>query len=279
MQIDRIAGALGARVEGINVLTETDPKVWAQIRANLVEHSLLVFPKQDLDPVTMETFGSKFGPVMKPEWVTRANFAPENENVFVLSSRPERMRYAGSTWHSDYSFTEKPADLSWIHLHTVPSVGGDTAFASTQAAWNALSPRMQAYLDGLIAIHDNAHRHKLQYMADDAPLSRTELQQLPPVKHPLVRTHPQSGKKSLYVSEALVERIIGIPPRESDTILRFLNEHCAQPQFGYRHAWSAGELVIWDNRNTNHTAVQDFDNQEVREGYLASGFFTADLDK
>ncbi|NNF77073.1 MAG: hypothetical protein HKN05_03500 [Rhizobiales bacterium] len=104
---------------------------------------------------------------------------------------------------------------------------------------DALSPRMQAYLDGLVAVHD----------------------------------------KALYVSETLVERIVGLPPRESDATLRFLHEHCTLPQFGYRHAWTPGDLVIWDNRSTNHTAVQDFDIREIREGYLASGYFTADLDK
>ena len=279
MHVKRIAGALGAKIEGVDVLNEPDPAVWHAVRTALVEHSLLVFPNQNLDPVTMETFGENFGPVLAPTWVTKANFAPENQKVFVLSSSPDRMRYAGSTWHSDYSFTEKPADLSWINLHKVPSVGGDTAFASTQAAWDALSPRMQIYLDGLVAVHDNAHRHRLQYMADDAPLTRTELAQLPPAKHPLVRRHPQSGKRALYVSEALVERIVGLPPRESDATLRFLHEHCAQPQFGYRHAWTPGDLVIWDNRCTNHTAVQDYDANEIREGYLASGYFTEDLDK
>lgn len=278
LQIRRLSGALGAEVVGLDVDAEQDATVWSQVRAALVAHSLLLIRGQSLDAPGMERVGQRFGKPTRPEWITPQNLSPETDKVFVLSSSPNRMRYSGVGWHSDYSFTEHPADLSWIHLHTVPDVGGDTAFASMYAAWEGLSPRMQTYLEGLYAVHDNTHRHRLQYLASDAPLTREDLARLPPVKHPIVRVHPQSGRRCLYISEALVRQILDLPIRESENVLRFLNEHCAQPEFGYRHVWQPGDLVIWDNRCVNHTAIRDYDPDNLREGFLASGYCDPALD-
>ena len=183
----------------------------------------------------------------------------------MLSSAPDGARYAGQAWHSDYAYIENPADLSCFYMRKTPSVGGDTAFANMYAAYDALSDRMKAMLDGLDALHSNAQRHRLQYVAEDAPISKTDLAAFSPVRHPLVKTHPVTGRKSLFMSEALTESIIGLPSRESAALLGFLFEHCGRPEFVYRHVWRPNDLIVIDNRCTNHCAVADYDMNEVRE--------------
>ena len=270
--LHQLSGALGVEICDIDVVTESSATTWSRVRAALITHGLLLFRQQSLGAVQMEALGGRFGTVMRPEWVISKNFAQDSDKVFVLSSRPNRMRYAGLGWHADYSFVQKPADLSWLYLHTVPDVGGDTAFANMTAAFEALSPRMQTYLESLEAVHDNRHRHRYQSFNDEYTVSVEELSKLPPVKHPVVNVHPQTGRRSLFVSETLVTHILDLPPRESDSVLRFLNEHCAQPEFIYRHRWQASDLIVWDNRRVNHTAIRDYDPDNVREGFLASGF-------
>lgn len=266
IEFERIGGVLGAEVIGFDPGASHPKTVWDQLRSATMEQCLLLFRGESLSAPQLVDFAGALGPVMQHVSANSSKFVlPEAPDVHLLSSGPDGARYAGQAWHSDYAYIDAPAQLSCFYMRKTPSVGGDTAFANMYAAYDALSDRMKVMLDGLDALHSNAQRHRLQYVAPDAPVSESDLAAFPPVKHPLVKTHPVTGRKALYVSEALTGSIIGLPVRESAALLAFLFEHCARPEFVYRHVWRANDLIVIDNRCTNHCAVADYDMEEIRE--------------
>lgn len=267
INIRRVGGVLGVEVLDFG-LAETHPiEIWDQVRSATTENCLLLFRGERISAPQLTEFARALGSIMEPQsaksWKNRL---PEAPDVELLSSAPgSGARYAGQAWHSDYAYIENPAVLSFFYLRKAPSVGGDTSFANMYAAYDALSQSMKGMLDDLQAMHSNVKRHQYQYLSEDAPVSASDLAAYVPVKHPLVMTHPVTGRKSLYVSEALTTAIVGLPVRESEAILQFLFEHCARPEFVYRHVWQENDLVVIDNRCTNHRAVADYDMDEVRE--------------
>ena len=266
IKVRRVGGVLGVEVLDFALGEAHSTATWEQIRTSTTENCLLLFRGESISACQLTDFVAAIGPVMEPQSVkSKKNRLPEATGVELLSSAPDGARYAGQAWHSDYSYIEKPAVFSFFYLRKAPSVGGDTAFANMYAAYDALSQRLKEMLNGLEAVHSNVKRHQYQYMTEDAPVSKLELASYAPVKHPLVMTHPLTGRKSLYVSEALTTAIVGLPLRESEAILKFLFEHCARPEFVYRHVWQENDLVVIDNRCTNHCAVADYDMDEGRE--------------
>lgn len=266
IQLQRIGGVLGAEVVGFDPAASHPKTTWEELRSATMEQCLLLFRGDALSGPQLVDFAGALGPVMKHVSANSSKFVlPEAPDVHLISSGPGGARYAGQAWHSDYAYIEDPAQLSCFYMRKTPGVGGDTAFANMYAAYDALSARMKVMLDGLEAVHSNAQRHQFQYVSQDAPVTKSDLAAFPPVKHPLVKTHPATGRKALYVSEALTASIIGLPVRESAALLGFLFEHCARPEFVYRHVWQANDLIVIDNRCTNHCAVADYDMDEVRE--------------
>jgi len=266
IEFQPVGGVLGAQVHGLDLTGDQPAAIWEQLRRAVMERCLLLFREDSLSPTQLVAFANALGPVMEHVSAKSSQFIlPEAPNVYLVSSGPTGSRYAGQAWHSDYAYIENPAQLTCFYMRKTPAVGGDTAFANMYAAYDALSERMKVMLEGLEVVNNNAYRHRLQYLAEDAPISKSDLGVHPPVKHPLVMTHPVTGRKALYVSEALTESIIGIPPRESMALLAFLFEHCANPEFVYRHVWQTNDLIVFDNRCTTHRAIADYDMDEVRE--------------
>ena len=265
--IRKIGGTLGGEVVGFDTLADHPDEVWEAIRVALAEYCVLVFRDQQLSDLEAVAVCDRVGETMDHWNITPEFLSPETNKVYRLSTRPGGARYAGSAWHADYSFIDVPADYSCLHLRTVPSVGGDTGFANMYTAFDELSERMQTMLDGLHAVHNNANRHKF-YARDNAPTEKAKLAELPPVIHPLVVEHPITRRKALYVGEATVEAVVGIPARESKAILDFLFAHCAQPQFIYRHVWRPNDFVLFDNRCASHCAISDYDLNESRQGIV-----------
>jgi taurine dioxygenase len=266
LEYQRIGGVLGAEVLGFDVADSHPKALWEELRGATMERCLLLFRDRELSAPQLTAFAGALGPLMQHVSANSARYLlPEAPEVHLVSSGPGGARYAGQAWHSDYAYIEDPAQLTCFYMRKTPSVGGDTAFANMYAAYDALSTRMKAMLDGLEAVHSNAQRHRLQYVADDAPMTETDLAAFVPVRHPLVISHPETGRRALYVSEALTESIVGLPGRESGALLAFLFDHCARPEFVYRHVWRPGDLIVIDNRCTNHCAVADYDMDEVRE--------------
>src|SRR5262245_467511 len=265
MTIQRVGFACGARVTGTDLSKSLSDEEIRVIHTAWLEHLVLVFPGQSLDPVTLVNFTRRFGQL--DDYATQP-FArhPEINEVMVLTNkrtnrRPSKTYHHGQNWHSDLSYTLRPAKGTSVYCMEKPSVGGDTMFANMYLAYETLSPKMRGFLDGLEAIHDAS---LIEGLDDRGPEVASEFRRLnPPVIHPAVRLHPESGKKALYINER-VRQFVGLSRMESQPLITFLREHSVSPRFVYRHYWSIGDLVMWDNRCLVHLAVGDYDPAEIR---------------
>jgi alpha-ketoglutarate-dependent 2,4-dichlorophenoxyacetate dioxygenase len=259
-------------VDGVDVGRPLDPATVAALTAAIDRFAVLVFRGQDLDDERQLAFARHFGEIELPRSArpgTRRRLRPEMSDISNLdeSSRlraaddPRRVDQLGNRlWHTDGSFRRVPAALSMLYAHAVPGTGGDTEFADMRAAWDALSDRTKDEIQDLVAEHDIAHSR--------AQIGFTELifgerEVLPPVPQRLVRTHPGSGRKTLYLASH-ASHIRGRPVPEGRLLLRDLIEHATQREFVYRHRWREGDLVLWDNRCTMHRG-RPFDETQIRD--------------
>ncbi len=241
-----ISGALGAEVHGIDLAGSLGEPQLAELRRALGHHMVLVLRDQDLDAGGLVALGRAFGPLHINPFVP--GVAGHPEVMEVRSEENETARFAGR-WHSDITWAERPSLASLLHARIVPPFGGDTLFANMVLAWDALSPVMRRMLDGLKAEHTAFQGHEREASLARAPES---------VSHPLVRTHPQSGRKALFVNEYFTRAIEGMTSDESRPILDFLFRHLIRPEFTCRVRWQRNTLVIWDNRCTQHYATNDY---------------------
>jgi alpha-ketoglutarate-dependent taurine dioxygenase len=178
--------------------------------------------------------------------------------IVAIHADAESKFIAGEHWHSDLTCDAEPPLGSILYLHTVPETGGDTLFASMYAAYDAFSPRMKAYLEGLTAIHDADHVYR--------PLFPDVDRKYPCSTHPVVRTHPVTGRKLLFVNASYTTRIVEVPKEESDAILAYLYAHLQNPNFHVRFRWTPHAIAFWDNRCTQHMATWDY-FPNVRSGF------------
>ena len=269
MRVERASRALGARVRGVDLGGPLDEEAFASVRDALNRHSVLVFPDQEVEPPAQVEFSGRFGRLK--HHVLKENLLPGLPEVYVLTNMTSQNEvkprpYAGAYWHTDLSYEPEPAFGSVMYAVEVPEVGGDTMFCSMAAAYDALSDRMKALLEGLTATHSFEHAYEtfVKHIPGTAPISRERFDARPPVSHPLVHTHPESGRRCLYVNPGFTVRINELPPAEGGAILAFLYEHCTGERFVYRHRWSRHDVVMWDNRATMHKAVPDYDDRDHR---------------
>ena len=272
IKIERVGYACGARVTGIDLSGPVSAADLEDIRQAWLENLVLVFPKQDLDPHKLVAFTSQFGEL--DDYQTQPfNRHPGMKDVLLLTNQrvngqPSKTYNAGQNWHTDLSYTLRPAKATSVYCVQKPSVGGDTMFANMYLAYERLSPKMREFLDGLECVHDAS---LIEGLDKRGPEVAAEFRRLnPPVVHPAVRMHPESGKKALYVNER-VRNFLGLSEAESKPIVKFLCEHAVQPRLTYRHYWSVGDLVMWDNRCMVHLAVGDYDPAEIRHMLRTSG--------
>lgn len=266
MDIKQLSYALGAEIRGVDLSQPMDDEAIAAIRKAWVEHLVLCFPDQALSPEQQIAFCSRFGTLddhrNRPLW-NRPDF-PE---VNVFSNKPQIINgkklhtLVADKWHTDMSFSHRSATASWLHALKLPSVGGDTMFANMYRAYEALSPAMQQLAERLQGVHDVSG-------APDFPRYTPEVQaerkrNYPPVVHPLVRIHPESGRKGLFAG-GFLKHFVGFTERESRPLIDFFNEFSTSLEFTYRHKWRQGDLLMWDNRCLQHIAVQDYDPAEER---------------
>ena len=265
ISIQRVGFACGARVTGIDLSKPLPDDEVRAIHHAWLEHLVLVFPGQNLDPLTLVEFTRLFGQL--DDYATQPfNRHPEINEVMVLTNKwtngqPSKTYNNGQNWHTDLSYTLRPAKGTTVYCMEKPSVGGDTMFANMYLAYETLSPKMRAFLDGLEGIHDASLIEGLDKRGPEVAYEFRRLN--PPVIHAAVRLHPESGKKALYVNER-VRQFLGLSERERQPIIKFLCEHSVSPRFIYRHYWSIGDLVMWDNRCLIHLAVGDYDPAEIR---------------
>jgi taurine dioxygenase len=255
MNVKRVAGAIGAELQAINLADGIDGELAATLRALLNEHEVLFLRDQAISAADQKALAEVFGPLQThPAYGTVEGF-PE---VMILEStrdNPSKIE----VWHSDMTFRQHPPSVTVLRGITIPEVGGDTLFASMTAAYDGLSPGMQSYLEGLTAVHDFSHGFR-ESLAE--PGGRERLADAvaanPPVRHPVVQTHPETGKKVLFVNALFTTHIDGLPPLESAEVLQFLWRHASLPEFTCRFSWAPDSLVLWDNRSTQHKPVNDF---------------------
>lgn len=268
IQIRPVSHAIGAEVTGVDLGRELSEADWSVIRAAWLRHLLLVFPGQKLTPEQQIAFASRFG---EPDDHSEDPyyFLPGYPQIyqvgnFTLNGTMSKSKDAGRKWHSDYAFTLRPSVMGMMYCRKIPPVGGTTAFANMVLAYETLSDGLKRMLDGLEAVHDIMNYFPT---AKDAAGMR---QKLPAVVHPVVRVHPETGRKALFVTKGYTARLAGMTKAEGSGLLEYLYAHSTQPQFTYRHVYSVDDLVVWDNRCTQHMAPADYvhDAEHPRHLYL-----------
>jgi len=252
LQTKKLSGSLGAEVIGIQLAHLSDQE-FASIRSAFLEHHVLAFRGQDLSPEQQIAFGERFGSLQVHPIVPHMEGYPPILEIKNLGKE----RTITEIWHSDVTFADEPPMASALYALEVPSAGGDTLFANQHAAYERLSPGMKAMLDGLEAVHSGGGLASATRGGEGGPA--WELQGR---RHPVVRTHPESHKKALFVNPAFVVGLADMTRKESESILAFLYAHCTRPDLTMRHCWEKGDLVIWDNRSVQHFAVHDYGTQK-----------------
>ncbi|MBA4794078.1 TauD/TfdA family dioxygenase [Phenylobacterium sp.] len=256
------ASGFGAVVEGIDLSRPLAEPVRQEMLRAWAEHAVLSFPRQALSLEALEAATLQFGPFGADPFIKPMDGHP---NVLELRREPdEKATNFGAGWHSDWSFQPEPPAATLLHAQVVPPVGGDTLFADCAAAYDALSPVMKDLLAPLRAVHSASRAYGTQGVFARETEKRTMQIVVSPEAdkthaHPLVRTHPVSGRKALFVSPVYTVGIEGMTPEESQAILGFLFKHMTQDAFIFRHRWAKDTLLIWDNRRTVHFAEGGYD--------------------
>jgi taurine dioxygenase len=257
LQLEHLTPFIGSSVHGIDLREPVADADFAVLRDALNQRSLLLFRGQQIDESQHVAFSRRFGTLLGH--VLTQFLKKEHPEVYVLSNVSENGKPIGNhkegwNWHSDLSYKAEPSLGALLYAVEVPPVEGDTFFASMHAAYDALPESTKTRIRHLTATHSYANYYGKAF-ADRNPLTAEQLAATPDVVHPLVRTHPETGRLSLYVGQDVVKKIDGLPEDESTALLAELNEHAISPPFSYRHQWLAGDLLIWDNRCTMHRAT------------------------
>jgi len=259
MIVRPLSDALGAEISGIDVST-LDDGAFGRLRDIFHDRLVVVVKGQNLSPASQTEFAKRFGEIqyhISPEYLL-----PDQPEVMLLSNEKEDGRYigipdAGSDWHSDHSYVDRPTAYTFLHALKVPKDGGDTEWTSMVAAYEALSDDMKRRLDGLIGTHSfNRLRNPRMKIGERHGDGADYYKRSPPdAFHPIVRTHPATGRKALFVSPRFTIGIRGMAEEDSQRLLDELFAHIANRDFVYRHHWTVGDLVMWDNRTTIHLAT------------------------
>jgi taurine dioxygenase len=240
--VTRLSGALGAEITGLDLATTTAADI-ASIESLLLEHLVLFFPGQSLSKPEHIAFGRHFG-----ELEGHPNLKDSNNVEFPeLFELVATQGGVADEWHTDITFQDHPALMSVLHMVKCPEVGGDTMWTSLHAAYDELSAPMKALCEGLTALHDALPHNRPDKMAI----------------HPVVRVHPITGRKALYVNEHFTRRIVEMSAAESDSLLTYLTRWVSQPRFTVRHSWNQGTIAMWDNRCTQHFVLNDFVGERI----------------
>ena len=259
--IQAFAGApLGAEVVGLDLSRPLGEDDFQRLHRAHLAHHVLVFRDQRIAPAQQVAFSRRFGRLQIH--VLRNFQLAGHPEVLVVSNivengRPTGLGDAGHFWHSDLSYKETPSLGSMLHAQELPSEGGDTLFANQHTAWEALPDDLRREVEGLQAEHWYLARYEeLRRRNPFRPrLTQAQVDEVKPVRHPVVRTHPETGRKALFVSEHFTTRILGVSERRSRELLAALFEHSTGAQHVYRHRWRAHDMVFWDNRSLMHLAA------------------------
>lgn len=260
IQVRPIAGAMGAEISGIDLSQPLGNEASARIHDAFLENQVLVFHDQKLSIAQNKAFAESFGPLVPYPFVKGL---PEHPEVFEIRKEPDEQMNFGGAWHTDMSFDERPPVATMLYAHETPSRGGDTLIANLYRAYETLSPTMREFVDGLTGVYSGdlkGRRGGRKALMSATRFETANVEAAPAMEseHPLVRTHPETGRKALYVSGSHLYRIKELTDPEGAALLGFLKEHASTPDFTCRVGYRPGTLVVWDNRCTQHRALNDY---------------------
>jgi taurine dioxygenase len=253
LRITPFAPALGAEVRGVDLADGLDEETYRHLRAALLQFGVLFFKDQrEIAPATHVALGRMFGDLHVHPAAPQMPGFPE---VFVIHAHRDSKVANGEFWHSDVSCDVEPPLGTMLQIHVLPEIGGDTLFANMYTAYDTLSPPMQQMLASLTARHESEHLYRGRY-ADRGIDDRGKA--YPEATHPVIRTHPETGRKAVYVNRTFTRRILELNERESDAVLAMLFDHCEQVDFQIRFRWQRDDMAFWDNRCVMHRAIWDY---------------------
>ena len=256
LQVERVAGAIGAEIRGIDLARAQADAAIAAIRGLLLEHGVIFFRDQTLNDTTLKAFASRFGTFFRHPY-----FVPEGDpDVIVIRRAPGDQKIVGEGWHSDTPATPAPPMMSLLYGEEIPTYGGDTLFANQYLAYETLSPGMQRMLENMRIVYSDTrvagatvgrNAQSATKLREDTGFAHSQ------GVHPVVRTHPETGRKLLFVNRSYTVGFEGWTEAESKPLLDYLLEHGHRPEFTCRFRWANGSIAFWDNRATKHLAVHD----------------------
>jgi len=255
LEIKPIAGALGAEICGIDLSTQLSHENSLRLRKLLNEYEVIFFRDQDISPQRQKALALSFGPLQThPAYDTVEGF-PEITILESTAEKPTKIE----AWHADMTFRQHPPMATILRSVIVPPRGGDTLWASMTTAYDGLSYHMRSFLEGLSAVHDFAYGFK-ESLAEEGGRERLAdaVSANPPVRHPVIRSHPETGKKLIFVNALFTTHIEGLGKKESAALLTFLFEHISTPEYSCRFQWRPHSIAIWDNRSTQHKPINDY---------------------
>lgn len=255
LDVRPVTRQIGAEVCGVGLSELLSNKVVDELHTALMEHQVLFFRDQPIDHESHKQLGRYFGPLAMHSGVSGLDDHPE---IVAIHADESSTFVAGEDWHTDLSEDAEPPMGSILYLHTVPPAGGDTLWSSMYAAYDALSPAMKEFLEPLTAVHDSNHIYRELFPEVDKTYPRNT--------HPLVRTHPVTKRKCLFLSKSKIVKINELTKDEGEALLDFLNKHVENPNFQVRFRWEPHSIAIWDNRCTQHFATWDY-FPETRSGF------------
>ena len=253
IEVTAVSPILGAEVRGVDLASPVDDASFELIRDAFHDHGVLFFKGSGpIEPDVHVAFASRFGPLhTHPAAPTHE----ANDAIFVIHTHRDSKVSNGNGWHTDVSCDEEPPLGTMLQLHLLPPNGGDTLFACMAAAYEVLSQTMKDFLAPLTALHESEHVYRGRY--SDRGVDDTG-KVYPNAEHPVVRTHPVTGRQALYVNRGFTTRIPSLSAYESKAVLAMLFDHCAKPEFQVRHRWDKYDVVFWDNRRLQHFAMWDY---------------------
>jgi taurine dioxygenase len=249
IQVEKLTPHVGAEVRGVDLALPLDERTFKEVHDALIEHGVIFFRDQRLTPDQQKAFGRRFGELHIHPAAPSLQGHPE---ILVIHADEHSKRVAGEDWHSDVSCDPEPPMGSILYMHELPPVGGDTLFASMYAAYDMLSDPMRRFLEPLTAMHEGEHVFRGRYGVKD------EGRVFPRAEHPVIRTHPVSGKRALFVNRGFTTRIVQLKRAESAAVLDFLYRHVETPELQCRFRWQPRSVAFWDNRAVQHHAMWDY---------------------
>ena len=260
-EVNLLCGAGGAEITGVDAAKPLGAEVVSELRRALAEHCVIFLRDQDLTPDQQKAFARHFGPLAQTPFIQPLDGHPEMMRITREPQESKKLNFGGR-WHSDMTFSPEPVLGTCLYARESPAVGGDTIWSNQMLAFEALSTGLQKLLQGLQVMHSAKRSYGPQgaYADDDLKSMRIKASEeaLKEQAHPCIRTHPETGRKILFVNWVYAVRFADMTEEESAPLLDFLNRHSQRPEFQIRFRWRKGSLALWDNRSTQHIAVNDY---------------------